>query len=120
MHEISLASRLVAQAEAAARDAGAVEVRSVRVRLGALAGVDPESLRFAYGIAVSDTVLAGASLEIEHLPVLVACPACGQITTLKDSQSFRCAACGTPTGDIRQGRELELVSLEVVDHVPSS
>lgn len=115
MHEIAIATRIVAQAVAVASAAGAPAVRSVCVRVGALAGLDPEALRFAYQFAAADTLLAAATLTIEHVPVQVACPACGQITTLVDLTRFRCATCGAPAGEIRQGRELALVSLEVDD-----
>jgi Zn finger protein HypA/HybF involved in hydrogenase expression len=35
-------------------------------------------------------------------------------------QRLACPACGTPTGDIRAGRELDLETIEVVDADPAS
>jgi hydrogenase nickel incorporation protein HypA/HybF len=119
MHEISLVSRLVRQAEAAARAQGAYTVCSMRVRMGALSGMEPNAFRAAYAIVAKDTLLADAALEIEHVPVQVACPACGQVTELTDPYRLRCAACGASAGEIRQGRELELVSVEVADDTSS-
>jgi Zn finger protein HypA/HybF involved in hydrogenase expression len=32
---------------------------------------------------------------------------------LSSVQLFCCSECGTPTGDVRQGKELDLVALEI-------
>jgi hydrogenase nickel incorporation protein HypA/HybF len=47
------------------------------------------------------------------VPVVVFCPECQALRPLSSLQDFTCAECGTPTPDIRQGKELELVALEV-------
>lgn len=113
MHELSLANRLVAVAEEAAREAGARRVTAVLLKVGELSGVAVEALRFAYDIATADTLLAGSRLETRSVPVTVYCPRCECEQALASVQRFRCPACDTPTGDVRAGRELEIESIEV-------
>jgi hydrogenase nickel incorporation protein HypA/HybF len=113
MHELSIAHSLVELAGSSAAAAGATRVRSVHLRLGALSGVVKGSLEFCYEIATADTLLAGSILIVQELPVVVHCAVCFWDVELASIQSFRCPACNTPSGDIRQGRELEIESIEI-------
>lgn len=118
MHELSIALSLVELADGAARRAGAERVLAVRLRLGAMAGVVREALEFSFPLAAQGTTLEGARLEIEELPLVIACAPCGRDVEPAEAGSFRCPHCGTPSAAIRQGRELELTSIEVADPVP--
>ncbi|MGD0646856.1 MAG: hydrogenase maturation nickel metallochaperone HypA [Acidobacteriaceae bacterium] len=113
MHELSIAYSLVELASQTAAEAGATRVRAVYLRLGALSGVDRGALDFCYEVATEGTLLAGSTLVVEELPVRVYCPACVQEVELASIQCFQCPQCGAPSGDIRQGRELALESIEV-------
>jgi hydrogenase nickel incorporation protein HypA/HybF len=90
-------------------------VLEVRLRVGALASVIPESLEFCYGIASEGTPLEGSRLVVNVLPVVMHCEACGEDVELEGVQSFRCPRCGEPCSDMRQGRELEIDSIEIDD-----
>ena len=113
MHELSIAYNLVDIASQAAEQAHAQRVDVVYLRLGRLSGVEKDALLFGYDIAVKETILEGSRLEIEDVPVTVYCSVCDAVFELEDIQLFCCPQCGTPTGDIRQGRELEIISLEI-------
>jgi hydrogenase nickel incorporation protein HypA/HybF len=115
MHELSVATALVAQAERAARAAGAERVVAVRLRLGRLSGLVPDSLQFGFEIAALGTSLEGARLEIERVDPVIWCPSCEAAVTLPSTTRFRCPDCDTPSADVLAGRELELRSLEVAD-----
>jgi Zn finger protein HypA/HybF involved in hydrogenase expression len=39
--------------------------------------------------------------------------ACGQDVEIASLQSFRCSRCDEPVSDLRQGRELEIESIEI-------
>lgn len=112
MHELSIAHSLVSIAEDAIKGAGVTRVEVVHLKLGALSGVVRDALLFAYDVATEGTALAGSRLEIEDVPVVVYCPTCDAERTLESIQLFCCPVCDTPTADIRQGREIELISLE--------
>lgn len=113
MHELSIAASVVeAVTEAAAGYPGS-RVRSVRLRVGALAAVVEDALQFCWGVTTEDTPLAGAALFVRKLPVVVHCAGCGTDEEIPSVQSFRCPRCGAPAADVRQGRELEIESIEI-------
>lgn len=113
MHELSIVSSVVESViESLAAYPGA-KVKEVRLRVGVLASVIPESLEFCYGIASEDTPLAGSKLVVNLLPVVVHCAHCAQDVELEGVQSFRCPRCHEPCDDMRQGRELEIESIEI-------
>lgn len=111
MHELSIISSVVNTVSAAVAEAGGGQVELVRLRVGALAGVVNEALQFSYDLATDGTALQGSRLEIEDLPVVIFCEFCKEEQMLDGVQSFRCPVCSTPSRDIRQGRELEIVSV---------
>ena len=112
MHELSVAMSLVEMAlEEGERQGGRVSV--VHLRLGVMAGVVKDALLFSYEVACQDTPLAGSELVIQEMPLVVYCPYCDMQRVLATAYSFTCTACGTPTPEIRGGKELELVALEI-------
>jgi hydrogenase nickel incorporation protein HypA/HybF len=115
MHELSIVSSIVdTVTESLAAYPGA-RVVEVRLRVGALASVVEDSLQFCYGIATEGTALEGSKLVVNVLPVRMHCVPCGQDVELEGVQSFRCPKCGEPCFDLRQGRELEIDSIEIDD-----
>ncbi len=113
MHELSIASQIVALAADHCRRSGADRVAAVTLRIGWLACVQADALHFSFELAREGTPLAGAILRIVDVPVRVWCPACAAERELPGIQRFACPACGTATGDIRAGRELDLESIEL-------
>jgi hydrogenase nickel incorporation protein HypA/HybF len=113
MHELSIVSSIVdTVTESVAAYPGA-RVVEVRLKIGALASVVEDSLQFCYGIATEGTVLEGSKLVVKTLPVVMHCLPCGADVELEGVQSFRCPQCGEPSLDLRQGRELEIDSIEI-------
>jgi hydrogenase nickel incorporation protein HypA/HybF len=113
MHELSLVTSIVETVTESLAAYPGAKVLEVRLRVGALASVIPESLEFCYGIASEGTPLEGSRLVVQVLPVVVHCEACGIDSELEGVQSFRCPRCGELCGEIRQGRELEIESFEI-------
>ena len=112
MHELSIAMSIVDVAQEQAELRG-VQVNAVHLKLGALAGVVKESLLFSYEAACDDTPLQGSRLIIEDVPVMVFCPACQKPRPPSSIQLFCCAECGNPASEVIQGKELEVVALEI-------
>jgi hydrogenase nickel incorporation protein HypA/HybF len=113
MHELSLITSVVESVTESLTAYPGARVLEVRLRVGALASVVPESLEFCYGIASEGTPLEGSKLVVNVLPVVMHCAACDRDSELDGVQSFRCSHCGEPCSDMRQGRELEIESIEI-------
>lgn len=117
MHELSIALCLIEGVLAEAEKQGGVHVEAVRVKVGVLSGVDKDALEFSYGVACEETPLEGTRLVIEESPAIIYCPACDAERILPSIQRLCCPECQTPARDIRGGRELEIIALEVaLDH----
>lgn len=113
MHELSIAMSIVEMAQEEAEQRDGVEVTAIHLKLGALSGVVKEALLSAFEMACDDTPLSGSRLIIEEVPVVVFCPTCQAQRPLSSVQLFCCAQCGTPTAEVVQGKELEVVALEI-------
>ncbi len=113
MHELSIAMSIVNMAEAEAARRGNPQVKAIYLKLGALSGVVKEALLSSFAMACEDTPLRGSRLVVEDVPVVVFCPACKSKRTVKSIQWFACPECGTPASEVLQGKELELVALEL-------
>jgi hydrogenase nickel incorporation protein HypA/HybF len=114
VHEAGLALRVI---EIAAERLAAVAhgpPRAVRVRVGLLAGVNPDALEFAFDCLARGTELATARLVVERVPVRARCDACGFTADVRDLV-FRCARCGSERTVIVAGRELEVSGIETDD-----
>lgn len=117
MHELSIAMSIVDMAEEEVEKAserhGGARVTAVHLKLGPLSGVVKMALENAFSLAREGTTLADAVLIVEEIPIVAFCPTCQAERTLPTMQSFRCPVCQTPVSDIRHGRELEVVALEL-------
>jgi hydrogenase nickel incorporation protein HypA/HybF len=112
MHEIGIMEETLQLAIAQARASGAVKIHKLKIRVGALSGVEPDALRFAFDVLSRETPAAGASLEIEAVRVVCFCAAC-QNEFQPDGSLYACPVCCQFSQQVRKGRELELAALEV-------
>ena len=114
MHEVSLVHALFDQADRAIAPHPSRAVRQVRVRIGELAGVDPELFSTAFDGCRSDRGYAAAALEIALEGAAWRCASCGEAVTR--GAPLRCAACD---GEVRLSAGGDLIldrlELEVVD-----
>jgi hydrogenase nickel incorporation protein HypA/HybF len=112
MHELAIMDSALNMALDQAEKAGAIRVLLIRLRIGALSGVVPEALQFAFQALAPGTIAEGASLDIEHVPAKFWCPACSREFQSVDCFA-ECPGCHRPSGDLRAGREMELASMEI-------
>jgi hydrogenase nickel incorporation protein HypA/HybF len=118
MHELSIAMSIVELAEEEAEGRG-VHIDAVHLKLGALSGVVKEALLSCYEMACEDTPLQGSRLVIEEVSVVIFCPSCQAQSPLSSIRLFCCPECGTPCSEIVQGKELEVVALEIQECAPN-
>jgi len=112
MHELSIMASALDLALAQATKAGALRLHAIRLRIGALSGVVPEALEFAFEGLTPGTLAEGARLIIEDVPARFWCGPCGAEFHSEDLIA-ECPNCHQPSGELRAGRELEIVSIEV-------
>jgi len=110
MHEASIVERLIGMATARV-PAGAV-LRRVHVRIGALTGLSPDSMRFYFDAMCP----RGAALDVTVEPLRAACGSCGRRMTVNGIGSA-CPSCSAPALEYENGLELDLVAIEVADAV---
>lgn len=112
MHELSIMDGALNLALDEARRAGAERVHEIRLRIGALSGVVPEALQFAFEALTPGTPAEGAKLSIENVPARFWCAACAREFRSNDLFA-ECPDCHQFSGDLRAGREMELTSMEI-------
>ena len=59
------------------------------------------------------TLVDGAALVVERVPVQIFCPACDDVRELAPPFAFRCPVCAAPVSTLRQGREIQLAAIEI-------
>lgn len=111
MHELALAEGILAVVLDVAEERA---VRRVRLRIGDLQSVVPDSLRFSFQLLAEDTPAAAAALEIRPVRARVRCTRCGATSGLAASL-FKCRRCGGADTEIVAGDELVVDAVERED-----
>ena len=115
MHEMGIAMQIIEIAsDSIPQDVADVRVERVNLKIGKLAAVVPESLRFCFEIASKETPLEGADLHIDEIPVVARCKDC-QAEWVINGPVFTCASCNSGQIDILSGRELNIESIEIAE-----
>lgn len=110
MHELSLCQAI---ARAAKPHAAGRHVDVVRVRIGALRQVVPESLSFCWTVVRDYADMPDAELELELVAAAVRCRRCGQEATLAEAWPLLCPRCESTDVDVLHGEEFLVSSLDV-------
>ncbi len=112
MHEAGIMQSVLQIAESQARDSGAGAIHEIRMRVGRMSGIVVESLEHAFMVLREGTMAASARLVVEDIAGACWCADC-KSEFEAEGMIGECPACGRPSFEIRRGRELEVVSLEV-------
>jgi len=112
MHELSIANSILEAVRKERERLNGARVTKVGVRIGELAGVDPDALNFGFEVLVKDTDFETLALAIEFVARRHECSRCGRAFTVVDYK-VDCPACGATGTCCIGGDELELAYLEV-------
>lgn len=112
MHEVGLMQEVLKTAEQEMRRHGSVRITRIVLRVGGLSGAVPEALATAFAVLSPSTAAAGAILDCEAVEAQAYCDTCRREFAV-NAQFFECPACGRLSAVLRQGRELQLSSLEL-------
>lgn len=116
MHEIGIANSILAAGRKEADLRPGAKLVGVGVRVGVLAGVDTEALRFAFQCIVAGTDDADVVFTTERCPRINRCEACGcefpspDVAPLLDAA---CPQCGSTHTSFVSGDQLDLAYVEV-------
>jgi len=111
LHETAIIEALVEQVRAFLPERA--RLRIVRVEVGALEHLDPDVMRTVWEVATTGSVLAGAGLDIERVPLDVECAACGHRHAPEDPAILICPRCDAVRPRVLAGSGVTLRSLEV-------
>jgi hydrogenase nickel incorporation protein HypA/HybF len=111
MHEYSLVEALMRRVEQEARRRNALAVHRLAVRVGELAGVDPELFQTAYETFREGTICARAPLTVTRVEASWSCPRCR--APIAKGAILRCAACDVPARLDDGGDALTLDAIEM-------
>jgi len=118
MHEMGIANSILeaVRTEMMRRP----ESRAIRVgvRIGELAALDAESLRFCFDALKRDSDLDDLDLEIEICARRHRCKVCGNEFMVRD-YDFECPQCHGFLSECLSGDELELKYVEVEENEPT-
>jgi len=112
MHEMGIANSILDGVAAEVRRRPGVRPLKVGVRVGELAGLDPDALRFAFEALTIDTPLVNLKLDIEFRAAHSRCRDCGHEFEVRNYELL-CPACGSLSTDRISGDELEFAYLEI-------
>ncbi len=108
MHELAIMGRVVADLR---KRVDPARVSCVRLQIGQLAGVLPETIRFCFVLCTRGTPLHGARLEIDEVRGRGRCRRCGAEISM-ETQGDPCR-CGSDEIDVLGGQELRVQTVEV-------
>jgi len=117
MHELGIANSILEGVAAELGRHPGSRPTKVGVRIGELAGVDPDALRFAFEALTAGTEREGLILEIEFRLPQARCRDCSREYDIHNYELI-CPACQSPNGQSISGDELEFAYLEVEEDEP--
>ncbi|MDL1891428.1 hydrogenase maturation nickel metallochaperone HypA [Sphingobacteriales bacterium CHB3] len=112
MHELSIAESIVDIIHQYVEEKHLPLVHDVSVKVGALAGVVPDSLEFNFAAITADTPLQNARLRIVPVPFVIRCNECGA-TSEPGGPIAICPRCGGMATKTLSGTELQVAEIEV-------
>ena len=112
MHELAICESIREEIEKQAKLQCFLRVRRVALEIGALAGVEIESLQFGFDVVMRGSPAETAKLDIIERPARAWCFPCE--TTVPISARYHpCPKCGSYQLQVTAGEELKIKELEV-------
>ncbi len=112
MHELSIAQNIVDIVHENVPEEELNQVKSIKVKIGEMAGIVAESLEFCFIAITSDTPLSNSKLQIEKVPFMLYCNNCNTETS-NDIGIRMCSNCGSYDTTIKSGTEMNVTEVEL-------
>jgi hydrogenase nickel incorporation protein HypA/HybF len=114
MHELSIAQNIIEIVRAQVKENDLADIRTVKLRVGAMSGVVAHSLTFSFDALIADTPLCNARLEIESIPFVIKCRDCFEQSEVEYGIAL-CPSCGSGNTTILSGNELDIAEIILQD-----
>jgi len=115
MHEQSMARDILRIIRGHISDGSEEGVALVRVEIGELAGILPETLEVSFRALVAATPFRDVRLEITPVSVSGCCNRCGTTSTMTLA-AIVCPSCKSPDVTIVAGKELRVSEIVLREH----
>ena len=119
MHELSMAEAIVETVLDVAKKNDAQEIVEVTIEVGELTMLNPEQVKFLLGVLAEDTLIEGAEIIIEDVPVEIKCRNC-EFTGLANTDGsdhylaiVLCPKCDERNVEILKGRECNVKTIKI-------
>lgn len=113
MHELAITDNIIRIASEEAEKHKVNKVVEIRIEVGELTGLIPSCIQYYFDIASKGTLVEGAKLSINKIPVSVRCSDCSHEEEVAKNISYTCTSCGGYNIKIVRGNEFLIQSLEV-------
>lgn len=112
MHELSIAQSILDIVNQHLPADKNTSVKSVKVRIGKLSNVLPDSLRFCFEAITKDSKFENTELLINFIPITIECKDCNKQTEISD-YVFTCPACSSTNLQVVGGNDLNIEEIEI-------
>lgn len=112
MHELALASEIVKNVSKLAVENEAMKVTALKLELGVMSGVEKEVFDFCFDMAAKNTILEGAKLSVDEIPLKVRCQKCFSLS-YPEVFNIVCNKCQSNDVVVINGKELRILNMEV-------
>ncbi|MBO8167695.1 MAG: hydrogenase maturation nickel metallochaperone HypA [Thermoanaerobacteraceae bacterium] len=112
MHEMAIVDSLFKIINAKVKEHQIKKVVKVKLKVGEMTAVEPMTLTACFEVYAQNTVVEGAELVIERIPLQGKCRECANVFRVYN-YNFQCPQCESRSIETVAGRELYIENLEV-------
>lgn len=117
MHELSIAQEIFSIVQQNVDKQNLTAVKNVKVKIGKLNNILPDSLHFCFDAIKTDTLLKNSELIINQTPIIVECSDCKSVSEI-EPPVFSCPVCSGINIKMNGGSELIVEEIELNDIIP--
>ena len=112
MHELSIAQSILDIVNQHLPADNTAAVKSVKVRIGKLSNVLPDSLLFCFEAITKDSDFENTRLILNIIPITIECKDCKKIAEISDF-AFSCPSCNSAEIKVITGNDLNVEEIEI-------
>jgi hydrogenase nickel incorporation protein HypA/HybF len=111
MHELSIAQSILDIVNQHLPVGKTIHVKSIKVKIGKLSNVLPDSLRFCFDAITKDSDFEKTQLILNIIPITIKCNDCYKLSEI-DDYVFSCPLCDSTNIKVVAGNDLNIEEIE--------